>query len=84
MPLFGSAAWSCSLKRLFFGKKIVFSKVPWLFAISLLKYSQKEMYMRLNKRFGLLKKFGVAAFLFFLIKGLAWLAVIFGIWKVAS
>ncbi len=46
--------------------------------------SQNEIHMRLNKRFALLKKFGVAAFLFFLIKGLAWLAVIFGIWKVAS
>ncbi len=28
-----------------------------------------------------LRRFGVAGFLFFLIKGLIWLAVFFGLWK---
>jgi len=37
------------------------------------------MHPKKSTRF--LKKFGIAAFLFFLIKGLIWLAVFFGLWK---
>ena len=33
---------------------------------------------------GWFKKMGLAAFLFFLIKGLVWLAIFFGAWKYFS
>ena len=40
--------------------------------------------MALKNSFGWLKKFGIAAFMFFLIKGLIWLAVFFGVWKLVA
>lgn len=40
--------------------------------------------MALKNSLGWFKKFGIAAFLFFLIKGLVWLAVFFGAWKLIA
>ncbi|MBV6426655.1 MAG: hypothetical protein KIPDCIKN_01168 [Haliscomenobacter sp.] len=40
--------------------------------------------MAVKNALGWLKKFGIAAFMFFLIKGLIWLAVFFGVWKLVA
>jgi hypothetical protein len=39
---------------------------------------EQKVEKKKNKKIGLIQKFGVGAFFFFLAKGLVWLAIFFG------
>lgn len=46
--------------------------------------SKKSVFRRLNLKKINLKTMGIGVFMFFLIKGLIWLAVFFGLFKLAG